>query len=54
MVLKLKRGGQDVTVTLTRQEVEEDSVDSKFLKAENGKKLGTFESAISGRAPRRN
>ena len=40
MVLKLKRGGQDVTVTLTRQEVEEDSVDSKFLKAENGKKLG--------------
>lgn len=40
VVLKLKRGGQDVTVTLTRQEVEEDSVDSKFLKAENGKKLG--------------
>lgn len=40
VVLKLKRGGQDVTVTLTRQEVEEDSVDSKFLKSENGKKLG--------------
>ena len=40
VVLKLKRGGQDVTVTLTRQEVEEDSVDSRFLKAENGKKLG--------------
>lgn len=40
VVLKLKRGGQDVTVTLTRQEVEEDSVDSKFLKGENGKKLG--------------
>lgn len=40
VVLKLKRGGQDVTVTLTRQEVEEDSVDPKFLKAENGKKLG--------------
>lgn len=40
VVLKLKRGGQDVTVTLTRQEVEEDSVDSKFLKTENGKKLG--------------
>lgn len=40
VVLKLKRGGQNVTVTLTRQEVEEDSVDSKFLKGENGKKLG--------------
>lgn len=40
VVLKLKRGGQDVTVTLTRQEVEEDSVDYKFLKSENGKKLG--------------
>ena len=40
VVLKLKRGGQDVTVTLTRQEVEEDSVDSKFLTSENGKKLG--------------
>lgn len=40
VTLELNRGGQTVTVTLTRQEVEEDSVDYKFLHSEQGTKIG--------------
>ena len=38
--LELKRGGQTITVTLTRSEVEEDSVEYKFYHADSGKKVG--------------
>lgn len=40
VTLELNRGGQTITVTLTREEVEEDSVDYKFLHSDSGKKIG--------------
>lgn len=40
VTLELNRSGQTVTVTLTRQEVEENSVDYKFLHGETGTKIG--------------
>ncbi len=38
--LELKRGGQTITVTLIRSEVEEDSVDYKYCHADDGTKVG--------------
>ena len=38
--LELKRGGQTITVKLTRSEVEEDTVSYRYYTSDNGKKVG--------------